>query len=501
MAEEKKEVDGVVLYCDGGYRQQYRSGGWGLHGYTYTKETPKKGTGNPKAVPTEDGYKNDDIKGDLVTIANYVDGHGGVPNAVSNNHTELLAMNRALTWISTNGIKRAKIYTDSQYVVKGLDGWVDKWRVNGWLNSQGAPVASKDLWEITDVLNKAVKTTVDIEIKWIKGHAGHIGNEMADRGATAGNILGRKGIEDDATEISDPNGYWSKRPEITPMLCGSKWYFQTTDLDYKTPTGEYIYYQGDHGSDDTMLGKPVTETTHSVVFLKEPEPAMEILREAAIEADKDKRGSVMVGNMMNIFNPTAYSTLLKRKGSVIDMPPGRFDMKTITKSELLREQRPAWLSLLAVDEVTMLQRRLEKYVKMTRGGEGGECSDRIDFVLTEITDLIYDRADVKGTTKVTLKPGFTQSLKSLDVDVRYTTKCVKDILGQDDPDIKTKAIKLILDCDMPKRNALAKLAGVDTKVYVLTWRMSDEAFRFATVVESEHGIGIWAGVYSNVQLV
>ena len=495
MAEEKKEVDGVVIYCDGGYRQQYQSGGWGLHGYTYTKEAPKKGTGNPKAAPTEHGYKNDDTKGDPVTIDKYLDGRGGVPDAISNNHTELLAMNRALTWISANPeVKNAKIYSDSQYVVRGLDGWVDKWRKNGWLNSQGGPVSSRDLWEQTDALNKSVKTSVKLDIKWIKGHAGHIGNEMADRAATTGNILGRKGITDDKITESDASGYWNRKSDTNPMLCGSKWYFQTTDLDYKTEQGEHIYYQGDHGSDDTMHGKPITETTHSVVFLKEPDPALEVLREAAIKADVRSRGAVMIGSFMNIFNPTAYNALIKSKEDVIDMAQGRFDMRTVTKNELLREQSPAWLSLLAVDEVTTLHHRLVKYRNQAAG-------ESLDYILTDITDLIYDRADVKDTVKVTLKPGITQSQKSIDVDVRYTTKVTKDIVGQDDPDIKTKTVKLILDCDLPKRNALAKLAGADTKVYVLTWRTSDEAFRFSTVVESEHGIGIWAGVYSNLQLV
>jgi len=495
VAEEKKEADSAIIYCDGGYQQQYRTGGWGIHGYTYVKEPPKKGTGNPKAVPTSDGYKNDDTKGDPVTIEKYIDGFGGVPDALSNNHTELLAMNKALNWVSENNIKEVKIYSDSQYVVRGLDGWVDKWRKNGWLNSQGAPVSSKELWEQTDAVMNNVKLTAKLDIKWIKGHAGHVGNEMADRAATTGNILGRKGLTEEEIETSDPSGYWGKRPEVCPLLCGSRWYFQTTDEDYKTERGEYIYYHGDHGSDDTMHGKPITEASHSVVFLKQPEPGLEVLRQIAIEADVNKRGSVMIGNFMNIFNPTAYSMILSKKAKAIDMPEGRFDMKTITKQELLREQRPAWLSLLAVDEVTTLQRRLEKYLAMD------ETKGRIDFVLTDITDLIYDRADVKGAVKVTLKNGITQSLKSIDVDVRYTTKVTKDITGQDDPDIQTRKVKLILDCDLPKRNALAKLASVETKVKVLTWRMSDESFRFATVVESEHGVGIWAGVYSNLQLV
>lgn len=494
VEDQMKDVDGAVLYCDGGYRQQYNSGGWGIHGYIYKKEEPKKGTGNPKAVPTENGYLNENTDGAKVTIKGYVDGVGGVPDALSNNHTELVAMNRALKWINENKIADAKIYSDSQYVVRGLDGWVDRWNKNGWKNSQGLPVSSKDLWIETDALFKTVKESSSCLIQWIKGHNGHIGNVMADYWATCGNMLGRKGLSDEQLNLTTPEGYWNKKSDTNPMISGSYWYFQSTDDAYKTEQGEHIYYHGDHGSDDDMLGKPMTETCHSVVFSKEPDPVLEILRQDAAQRDVSRHGSVFLGYLTNIFNGSVYTDVLANGTKFTDYGDHKLDTRGVGKRTLVLEQKPAWLALLAVDELNALQKRLEAYRAM-------ETSSRVDFIVTDITDLIYDLTDEKGKVKTTLKKDITQSTKSLDVEARYTTKVVPEISGQDDPSITTTSVRLVVGRDIPKRNCLANLTGLNPKVCVVTWRESSTAFRFATIVECDLGIGIWAGVYSNLQLV
>jgi len=75
------------------------------------------------------------------------------------------------------------IYSDSKYVIQGITEWVDGWKKRGWKNSAKKPVANQDLWEKLDVLNQHHRVTW----QWVKGHAGHEGNERADE-------LARKGI-------------------------------------------------------------------------------------------------------------------------------------------------------------------------------------------------------------------------------------------------------------------------------------------------------------------
>ena len=98
----------------------------------------------------------------------------------TNNRMELLAVIRALE--SLKRPSRARIATDSQYVQKGISEWIKGWKARGWRTASKAPVKNVDLWQELDVLaNKH-----EIEWVWVKGHAGHDGNERADQLANRG---------------------------------------------------------------------------------------------------------------------------------------------------------------------------------------------------------------------------------------------------------------------------------------------------------------------------
>ncbi len=74
------------------------------------------------------------------------------------------------------------IHTDSTYVKDGITQWIKRWRVNGWRTSNRKPVKNSDLWRELD----ALLDHHDIEWRWVKGHAGHPGNERADELANIG---------------------------------------------------------------------------------------------------------------------------------------------------------------------------------------------------------------------------------------------------------------------------------------------------------------------------
>jgi ribonuclease HI len=98
----------------------------------------------------------------------------------TNNRMELTAVIEALKALKRRC--RVRLYTDSQYVQKGITQWLPDWKRRGWKTSSGAPVKNQDLWEALDhaVLGH------DVEWHWVKGHAGHPGNEAADRLANLG---------------------------------------------------------------------------------------------------------------------------------------------------------------------------------------------------------------------------------------------------------------------------------------------------------------------------
>ena len=104
---------------------------------------------------------------------------GGERNT-TNNRMELTAVIRAL-----EALKRpvaVRIHTDSQYVQKGISPWIHNWKKNGWRTSDKKPVKNADLWQRLDVLSGQH----DVAWIWVKGHAGHPGNERADKLANRG---------------------------------------------------------------------------------------------------------------------------------------------------------------------------------------------------------------------------------------------------------------------------------------------------------------------------
>jgi len=103
----------------------------------------------------------------------------GAEAMTTNNRMELTAVIAAL-----EALKRPvpiKLYTDSEYVRRGITEWLINWKARGWKTADKKPVKNQDLWERLD----AVATRHSIEWHWVKGHSGVPGNERVDRLANA----------------------------------------------------------------------------------------------------------------------------------------------------------------------------------------------------------------------------------------------------------------------------------------------------------------------------
>jgi len=98
----------------------------------------------------------------------------------TNNRMELLAAIRALEALKRPC--RVVLHTDSKYVQQGISIWVHNWKQRGWKTSDKKPVKNEDLWRTLDELAKKHH----VQWVWIKGHAGHDGNERADELANRG---------------------------------------------------------------------------------------------------------------------------------------------------------------------------------------------------------------------------------------------------------------------------------------------------------------------------
>lgn len=98
----------------------------------------------------------------------------------TNNRMELLAVIRSLEALKRRC--RARVYTDSQYVQKGISEWLPGWKRRGWRTGDNKPVKNVDLWQALDALASAH----EVEWVWVRGHAGHPENERADQLANRG---------------------------------------------------------------------------------------------------------------------------------------------------------------------------------------------------------------------------------------------------------------------------------------------------------------------------
>jgi ribonuclease HI len=101
----------------------------------------------------------------------------------TNNRMELMAVIQALT-----ALKRRcdiVIYTDSEYVRKGITEWIHGWKQRGWKTADKKAVKNVDLWQQLDALAQGHH----VQWRWVRGHAGDPGNERADALANRGAAL------------------------------------------------------------------------------------------------------------------------------------------------------------------------------------------------------------------------------------------------------------------------------------------------------------------------
>ncbi len=92
----------------------------------------------------------------------------------TNNRMELQAAVEALTLLKAPC--KVDLYTDSEYVRRGMTEWVQQWKARGWKTADRKPVANKEIWE--SLLNAAISH--EINWHWVRGHDGHPENERVD---------------------------------------------------------------------------------------------------------------------------------------------------------------------------------------------------------------------------------------------------------------------------------------------------------------------------------
>jgi hypothetical protein len=290
--------------------------------------------------------------------------------------------------------------------------------------------------------------------------------------------------------------YWKYDSERHPFVSQQRMYFNTLK-EYCKP-GEY--YLGNHGTEDDMLGKRMSDGCYSVVRLKTPDPAIETVRDYTLELAEGMDTIVMI-RIDQLFSTNTHKevssygkiAMPRAKRSRLDLNcleeepgAGKDEGGDRKRKPLTREFRPPKLAMRAVESVSDLIEKLELYLAK---------DPRI--VTTDLTGILYEtkekpvgkKGEVVSSTE--LQERFVVGFAALEVQANYQ---VGEGTGQ-------AGISLMMGMDILNRNSLKRLEKSNPKVTLITWLESSQAFRYATVIEADGDIGIWAGVYGNQRLI
>lgn len=489
LDENKETLDGLICYTDGGSRPNGSYVGWGFHGYTYSEEKPKKGAGILTHFPTASGYvaksEKDTLSIPEVKPIQYFDGYGSQQEFGTNNLAELLAINLATTKALDLDIKKLLIRTDSEYIRKGVNDWSHNWVRNNWKKADGSVVPNSNKWisllkNIGDLKNK----NVEFKVEWVKGHSDRdnsrpdvYGNIVADRLATVGVIGSINGESMEHVTIKNAEGYWKSTVEKNPLIDHKRLYFNT--LDESSVPGEY--YLGNHGRDDDMLGKKMADGTYSVIKLKEKDPIIELIKDYHTSMSGHLDTIVMI-RLDCLFKQLTYEYIENYgKNALVRKKRDRLDLYTLNDEPLTREIRPPKLAMRAIDALSSLKAILYNYIE-------GNVSE---YSLIDLTDHFYEKVEIvkpKSTTiKCSLKKEFGSGILSLPLAITVEDKEVPVILT--------------LGVDCPSRNSLKAMEDNEPKITLITWKEALGVLRYCTIVENNTGVGIWAGVYSNIVFI
>ncbi len=98
----------------------------------------------------------------------------GYETYTTNNRMELLAAIKGIELLKRSCT--INLFTDSQYLCKGMSEWLKNWKKRNWLTAKKMPIKNIDLWKNLDEL--AMKHAISWH--WIKGHSGHYENDFVD---------------------------------------------------------------------------------------------------------------------------------------------------------------------------------------------------------------------------------------------------------------------------------------------------------------------------------
>lgn len=491
----------AVFYTDGGSRVigSTNYGGWGIHGYVYADVPTKSTSGCSGVTPTKNGYAvgNKDHSQNAYVVG-YLDYLGMIEKDSTNNIAELMGMLRCLSLIRTLKPKHSIIKADSKYVLRLIESR-ETYKQNGYKTSAGKELANQELCMTLVELFDEVAENHSLEVAWVKGHNGDYGNEMADRNATKGcygaiNKLNNVTIKTD-DDIADayllngdmfifatPKDYFNDTNEAPKMLSENSLFFTTNGIDTRNNN---TYFQASfgkmlNGKDKAekrkLRGKPFADCCVSVIELNKPDPLINNL--ITVVADTFPNSGVIECNLSYQTRKSVYCDLLSGGLNTVRVDVNKGMMLLANGEEIATLSNPVRQTFRLIRDFNAVHQFLETYIK-----HGNLEVDSI----TDITHYLYEQTESKSKTVY----------KMIDYDKGYVPVEVSFTIN----DVtKSTSIPITIGIDTPSRMSLGRMKTIKPTVKLVTWDTTERTLRFAVVIETTEGVGVWMGIYSNIHL-
>lgn len=483
---EKLEATGVCIYTDGGYRPKLKPphASWAIHSFFYKEGKPKQTARYKSNFPTKEGYCDVPAeKSSIVTSLKIFNASGLIrSDHVTNNIAELQAFILALDLIIKTGlkdfVKTVRVFSDSEYVLKGANMSLKTWKEKGWKLANGQPVANLDHWLIIDSQLQKIEE-LDIEI--ISSHvAGHVdfGNLIVDKACTLA-LTNR--IE--VNSFCDEEWYLSKEVTLDPLLLEQR-YLHFPGLTPGYDEFAYMFSFLDTKIPISSIGCRLEDISVSIIKINNEETGdkLKLVHRECVKFEDAIAPVPMVvelknllSNKINYYLENDLTTSLPRIEEI-----DKISIRSpVDDSNILQIISPPRNSFKALHEYQVA-------VKVLRDLQADSPFVR----KTDITDFFFKEKpdDKKKALEFMLK-----TEEFIDVEAEYWSG--------GDVEIKKAKVILTLGLDTPRRRVLYNLVDLNPKISVITWEKGESSFRYGVLVETDNSYGFWLTPYANTQLL
>jgi ribonuclease HI len=482
--------EGIVFYTDGAARPNPGDTGWGAHGYRYTTDYDGSKVLSSRYVTTESGYVATDKLTPLhrpVKPLEYYDLYGADEKSLTNNAAEIDAFLYTLSHLPTENIRTIQAYTDSEYLRRGVTEWLPLWARYNWRKQDGSAVSNQETWQaIAAVMERLRDQGIHLQIEWIRGHAGILGNELAHKLSVIGVMHARDRSYVSKCKVCPDKNYWKADITKHPLLSFRRLYFNSS-ARYNTPGH---YYIAEPGCEEQYIGSKSPETAYAVIRLKTPEPVIEAVRNYQYTASHSVN-TVMLLRLNKLYSRDVYPYLEEHgRYAMLSNHRQSLGVNVVDDEPLTVELRLGGLSLRAIENFGSLDELLDRYLTHTHGDATADPSmGATGFQCHDLTGVFYTPVAATKSKPATVLFKSDYPVGHRDVSVSVTVQTVTRPVP-----IK---VALILGADLPSRNHLKTLETLQPSIVLLTWFESPYSIRYACVIETSTGVGIWSNFFAN----